>query len=102
MCERFVVTIPDITYGGRLTLDLWDPTTYERLASTPLLEGTPRLVLLSDGPRFVSASPDGSRLVVPEPEGVRLWSVGPTPASGSPSLGSEQDGGEPPDFFDFL
>ena len=47
VCERFVVTIPDITYGGRLTLDLWDPTTYEKLASTSLLEGTPRLVTVA-------------------------------------------------------
>jgi hypothetical protein len=74
VCERYVATLPDITWGARLTLDLWDPTTYQKLATAPLLEDTPRLVLLSKGPRFVYASFDGSRLLVPEPEGVRLWS----------------------------
>lgn len=76
ICDRYVATVPDITWNATLTLDLWDPTTYQRLATTRLLEDTPRQVLLSKAPRFLAASPDGSRLVVPEPDGVRLWSAG--------------------------
>ncbi|HEY5937519.1 MAG TPA: hypothetical protein VIU61_22890 [Kofleriaceae bacterium] len=75
ICDRYVATIPDITWGASLTLDLWNPTTFQKLATTTLLADTPRQILLSRAPRFLAASPDGSRLVVPEPDGVRLWSV---------------------------
>lgn len=76
VCERYVATLPDIEYDRvPLAIDLWDPTSYTRIASVPFLAGTPRMTLLGLRPWFVAPSPDGSRLVASVPEGARVFAV---------------------------
>ena len=76
VCERYVATMPDISWGGQPRVELWDPTTYARIASAPVLEGIERMVLLGPLAWAAEPSPDGSRLVVVEPAGVRVFKVG--------------------------
>ncbi len=75
VCERYVATMPDISFGAHPSVELWDPVTYEKLGGALVMEGIDRQVLLR--PLAWSAEPnaDGSRLAVVEPEGVRIWSV---------------------------
>lgn len=77
VCDAYVATMPDvISRPIALTIDLWDPTTYEHRERTPFLDGgANRSPLLSMRPRWLSASPDGARLLTHEPGGVRIFAV---------------------------
>lgn len=76
VCERYVATMPDIAWGGEPSVELWDPTTYARIARVPVMEGVPRQTLLGPLAWAAEPSPDGSRLVTAEHAGVRVYAVG--------------------------
>ena len=75
VCERYVATMPDITWGAHPSVELWDPTSYDRLGSAPVMEGVDRMVLLGALAWAAEPSPDGARLAVVEHGGVRLYAV---------------------------
>lgn len=73
-CEAYLATMPDMDALTSRTIDLWDPTTLEHLATTPLPEG--------ERPRWIALSPDGRMMITPTkdaghrgPHPFRVWKV---------------------------
>ena len=74
VAEPFLVTIPDRHARAKLTVDLWDPTSFASLASADFPK--------DEEVHAVAVSPDGSRIVTSMREpgtvrdhGIRLWRV---------------------------
>lgn len=75
VCERYVVTMPDLAWGAEPTVDLWDPVSYARLGGVRVMEGIEREVLRQPLGWAAEPSPDGSRIVVVEHGGASIWAV---------------------------
>ena len=75
VAEPFLVTMPDRHVRTKLTVDLWEPTSFELLASADFI--------VDEEARSLAVSPDGTRIVTSMREpgtvsdhGIRIWRVG--------------------------